>query len=145
MGHFGDHGCNQRRSAPTLPHFTGIGAPLQRNPQVFHVAPPETFDKVLQDRTERQAEYRSDLYRKEDSYPDTVAIKTSGASFGAFVWIRDGAQMIVSFLNGEQDDEFTFRTDNKQIGDFFSKDFDDRFKKAAACTLETNQRGWLLH
>jgi hypothetical protein len=53
--------------------------------------------------------------------------------------------MIVSFLNGEQDDEFTFRTDNKQIGDFFSKDFDDRFKKAAACTLETNQRGWLLH
>jgi hypothetical protein len=34
VGHFGDHGCNQRRSAPTLPHFTGIGAPLQRNPQL---------------------------------------------------------------------------------------------------------------
>jgi hypothetical protein len=32
VGHFGDHGLNQRRSAPTLPQFTGIGAPLQRNP-----------------------------------------------------------------------------------------------------------------
>ena len=34
VGHFGDHSRNQRRSAPTLPHFTGIGAPLQRNPQI---------------------------------------------------------------------------------------------------------------
>ena len=33
VGHFGDHSRNQRRFAPTLPHFTGIGAPLQRNPQ----------------------------------------------------------------------------------------------------------------
>jgi hypothetical protein len=33
VGHIGDHSRNQRRFAPTLPHFTGIGAPLQRNPQ----------------------------------------------------------------------------------------------------------------
>jgi len=38
VGHFGDHSRNQRRSAPTLPHFTGIGAPLQRNPQYLDVA-----------------------------------------------------------------------------------------------------------
>src|SRR5215471_13817873 len=35
VGHFGDHSHNQRRFAPTLPHFTGIGAPLQRNPHVL--------------------------------------------------------------------------------------------------------------
>jgi hypothetical protein len=43
VGHFGDHSRNQRRFAPTLPHFTGIGAPLQRNPhpakQVVKFAP----------------------------------------------------------------------------------------------------------
>ena len=30
VGQFGDHSRNQRRFAPTLPRFTGIGAPLQR-------------------------------------------------------------------------------------------------------------------
>jgi len=33
VGHFGDHSRNQRRFAPTLPHFTVFGAPLQRNTQ----------------------------------------------------------------------------------------------------------------
>lgn len=30
VGHFGDHSPNQCRFAPTLPHFTVFGAPLQR-------------------------------------------------------------------------------------------------------------------
>jgi transposase len=37
VGHFGDHSRNQRRFAPTLPHFTGIVAPLQRNPHKVSV------------------------------------------------------------------------------------------------------------
>ena len=36
VAHFGDHSRNQRRFAPTLPHFTGIGAPRQRNPHLCH-------------------------------------------------------------------------------------------------------------
>ena len=49
VGHFGDHSRNQRRSAPTLPHFTGIGAPLQRNPQLLleRGAPVDAIDETF--------------------------------------------------------------------------------------------------
>src|ERR1022692_2331444 len=33
VGHFANHRDSQRRFAPTLPRFTGIGAPLHRNTQ----------------------------------------------------------------------------------------------------------------
>ena len=44
VGHFGDHSRNQRRFAPTLPHFTGIGAPLQRNGTLLIEWPKEASE-----------------------------------------------------------------------------------------------------
>ena len=48
-GDFGDYSRNQRRFAPTLPHFSGIVAPLQRNAQVAHAR------KLIDDNESAQA------------------------------------------------------------------------------------------
>ena len=51
VGQFGDHSRNRRRFAPTLPHFTGIGAPLQRNPH-------QQLDRL-------QGELKEDVYQPQ--------------------------------------------------------------------------------
>lgn len=59
VGHFANHRDSQRRFAPTLPRFTGIGAPLHRNTQpegeaTLDIVGRETEERTLAMRFERE-------------------------------------------------------------------------------------------
>jgi hypothetical protein len=120
-------------------HSDRIGqVPLKKHFSTQHKIPITTmFDEFLKQRVVSQADSRNVLCYLSKANHDKVDFRTSDVTFGAFVWIRDGTQMVVSFLNGDQNDEFTFRTDNEDIIKFFQADFDKRFKDAGSCVADT--------